>query len=284
MFDPLRTDTTRTSGALSDSDRSAKIEQLLLDGLDCYFTAQYEQAINVWTRALFLDRSHPRARAYIERARRALAERQRESEELLQSGLAAFGRGEGGEARRLLEEAVRRGAPADEALAVLGRLDRIDQRPAVQRQAAPDGGRAQQRVQLPVLQPQKGHARGSAFRLFAAASAIGTCAWLVVASGVVWQTPLEPPQDLLPQVRPSSAGLEPAIPLRAEVALTRARALVAGGRLHDAIAALRAIRPTDAQNVEAERLRGDIQRQLIYLTLAAESAAAGRLATNGRAP
>jgi hypothetical protein len=72
--------------------------------------------------------------------------------------------------------------------------------------------------------------------------------------------------------------------LRAEVALTRARALVAGGRLHDAIAALRAIRPTDAQNVEAERLRGDIQRQLIYLTLAAESAAAGRLATNGRAP
>src|ERR1051326_5805127 len=80
------------------SDRDAKIEQLLLVGLDHYFAAQYEQAINVWTRALFLDRSHPRARAYIERARSALAERQRQSEELLQSGVAAFERGESGNA------------------------------------------------------------------------------------------------------------------------------------------------------------------------------------------
>ena len=47
-------------------------------------------AINVWTRALFFDRSHARARAYIDRARSALAERQREAEELLQGGAAAF--------------------------------------------------------------------------------------------------------------------------------------------------------------------------------------------------
>ena len=76
----------------------------------------YEHAINVWTRALFLDRSHARARAYIERARSALAERQRESEELLQNGVAAFQprrrrRGApaaaGGDRRR---RAVRRGA------------------------------------------------------------------------------------------------------------------------------------------------------------------------------
>ena len=39
--------------------------------------ADYEQAIHVWTRVLFLDRGHARARAYIERARSALAERQR---------------------------------------------------------------------------------------------------------------------------------------------------------------------------------------------------------------
>ena len=60
--------------------------------------ARYELAINVWTRALFLDRSHARARAYIDRARSALAERQRESEELLQNGVAAFQRGDGEEA------------------------------------------------------------------------------------------------------------------------------------------------------------------------------------------
>src|SRR5260370_23951875 len=102
MPDPLRTVGTRAL----DADRDAKIEQILLAGLDRYFAAQYEQAINVWTRVLFLDRNHARARAYIERARSALAERQRESEELLQGGLAAFGRGDGDDARRLLQAAA----------------------------------------------------------------------------------------------------------------------------------------------------------------------------------
>src|SRR6476659_8553556 len=108
--DPLRTDTSRALDAAPDADRDAKIEQLLLAGLDHYFAAHYELAINVWTRALFFDRSHARARAYIDRARSALAERQRESEELLQNGVAAFTRGEGDEARRLMQAAIERGA------------------------------------------------------------------------------------------------------------------------------------------------------------------------------
>src|SRR6267154_6731895 len=122
--DPLRTETSRALDA-ADGDRDAKIEQLLLAGLDHYFAAHYDLAINVWTRALFLDRSHARARAYIDRARSALAERQRESEELLQTGVAAFQRGECGEARRLLQAAIDGGAPSEEALAVLARLNRL---------------------------------------------------------------------------------------------------------------------------------------------------------------
>src|SRR5699024_671984 len=112
--------------AATEADRDAKIEQLLLAGLDHYFAGHYEHAINVWTRALFLDRSHARARAYIERARSALAEKQRQSEELLHSGVAAFERGEGDEARRLIEQAMVQGAPSDEALAVLDRLNRLE--------------------------------------------------------------------------------------------------------------------------------------------------------------
>ena len=119
MSDSLRTDGSRAHDTASGSDRDAKIEQLLLVGLDHYFAARYELAINVWTRALFLDRSHARARAYIERARSALAEGQRESEELLQNGVAAFHRGDGEEARRLLQAAIDGGAPSEEALAVL---------------------------------------------------------------------------------------------------------------------------------------------------------------------
>ena len=71
MSDPLRTETSRAHEAVSRADREAKIEQLLLAGLDQYFAQQYDQAINVWTRVLFFDRSHARARAYIERARSA---------------------------------------------------------------------------------------------------------------------------------------------------------------------------------------------------------------------
>src|SRR5437868_13862396 len=110
----------------SETGRETRIEELLLAGLDHYFNGQHELAINVWTRVLFLDRSHARARAYIERARSAQAERQRESEELLQNGVSAFQRGDGDEARRLLEAAIEGGAPSEEALVVLERLNRLE--------------------------------------------------------------------------------------------------------------------------------------------------------------
>src|SRR4051812_19259851 len=115
MADPLREQEVAES----------RIEELLLAGLDHYFSGQHELAINVWTRVLFLDRSHARARAYIERARTAIAERQREGDELLHAGLAAFSRGEAVDARRLLTSAVERGARPEEAMAVLERLDRV---------------------------------------------------------------------------------------------------------------------------------------------------------------
>src|ERR1700746_2847703 len=124
MSESFRGDSAPAHHAAPDNDRDAKIEQLLLVRLVHYFATQYQEAISVWTRALFLDRTHPRARAYIERARSALAERQRESEELLHCGVAAFDRGEQDEARRLLTKALSSGAPADEALPLLSRLDR----------------------------------------------------------------------------------------------------------------------------------------------------------------
>src|SRR5262245_25573900 len=105
MSDPARTDLP-AADALAGHQRDARVEQLLLTGLDHYFAGRYERAIHVWTRVLFLERGHPRACAYIDRARSALAERQRESEELLHRGTAAFDGGEVTDARRLLTAAV----------------------------------------------------------------------------------------------------------------------------------------------------------------------------------
>jgi len=127
MSDSLREDSLRALDTAPDPNRDAKIEELLLSGLDHYFAARYDHAINIWTRVLFLDRSHPRARAYIDRARGALAERQRASDELLESGVAAFHRGESARARRLLHDALDQGAQPEAALSVIDRLHRLEQ-------------------------------------------------------------------------------------------------------------------------------------------------------------
>src|SRR5438477_9329539 len=149
MSDPLHIDPTPDQ-LHANTERDAKIESLLLAGLDHYFSSDYAQAIDVWTRALFLDRSHARARAYIERARSALAEQQRESEELLHSGIAAFESGQIESARQLLNAAVQRGGAHDVALAFLNRIDRINAAaPAAATPApAPDHTRV-----LPVIVP-----------------------------------------------------------------------------------------------------------------------------------
>ena len=54
-----------------------------------------------------------------------MAEQQRESEELLHNGVAAFERGEIEAARQMLNAAVQRGGAHEVALAFLTRIDRI---------------------------------------------------------------------------------------------------------------------------------------------------------------
>jgi len=268
MSDPLRTDPSRSSGDGAESDRDAKIEQLLLVGLDHYFAAQYEQAINVWTRALFLDRTHDRARAYIERARSALAERQRESEELLQTGVAAFHRGESGEARRLLQAAISRGAPSDEALSVLERLDRLESPAAGTPAQEPARSRRRRTVPEQSAPGQKAGRRIAPFVWSAVVIVIAIAGGLLtISTPAGWEavTPLpqEQPSGPLPQ-RPVDSGLP--LPRRGESALMRARGLAASGHLRDALAALDLIRHTDPEKKDADRLRADIQRQLIQLS------------------
>jgi tetratricopeptide (TPR) repeat protein len=255
------TDGTRALDVVTD--RNAKIEQLLLAGLDHYFAAQYEQAINIWTRALFLDRNHARARAYIDRARSALAERQRQSEELLHDGVAAFNRGDSGEARRLLEAAIAGGAPSDEAHVVLDRLDRLE---VVQPPSPDRPGRAETNLVAPVATPAPRHPRRSVwvgigvFSFGVAALLFGAARWNFGPWGSLGAEPAAPGISIAPS---RDAALP--LPRRAEMALARARALAAGGHLRDALSKLEAISLTDPEKGDADRLRADIQRQLLAL-------------------
>jgi hypothetical protein len=263
MSDPLRTDDSRALAAAAEADRNAKIEQLLLAGLDHYFAAQYDHAISVWTRVLFLDRSHARARAYIDRARSALAERQRESEELLQRGLAAFQRGEGDEARRLVQAAIATGAPTDEALALLTRLDRLESTLIVE----PARHRPLRRDRTP-----RSASRATRSWVTVALMAVLTLAAAGVYSAAIWgpadwRSALQMQETPTPSFTASPARA-PSLPIprRGEQALARARGLAANGHLHDALTILDLVRATDPQRAEAERLRAEIQLQLIALT------------------
>jgi len=263
--DPLRTETPRTPDAASDADRDARIEQLLLSGLDHYFAAHYELAINVWTRALFFDRSHARARAYIDRARSALAERQRQAEELLQGGAAAFRRGDAGEARRLLQAAIDGGAPLEEAFPMLERLNRLDPAaPPAPRPERSQNDRPAAATESSRVASRRGMGLALSLATLVALVAIG--AYAAAASSGDWRMMLG-----LQSVR-SAATLAPvardvvvAVPQRGEMALARARNLAAGGALSDALAALDGVRATDPQKLEADRLRADLQRELLRL-------------------
>jgi tetratricopeptide (TPR) repeat protein len=263
MSDPVRTSATSDSRTLSpekSAERDAKIESLLLAGLDHYFAGDYAQAIDVWTRALFLDRTHQRARAYIERARSAMAEQQRESEELLHNGVAAFERGELGAARQLLNAAVKRGGAHDVALAFLTRIDRI----IAAAPSAPPEVATPARAAFPVTVPSSARVP-SPWRAVLFLAAVLAVAGTVA---VTWD-------ELRMLVSGASSGLETEsaagrsvqepllVPRSGETAIERARALAASGKLYDALRAVELVRATDPLRADADKLKADIQRELL---------------------
>jgi len=269
MNDPLE--------AQSGADDEARIEHLLVTGLDHYFAGEFEQAINLWTRVLFLDRKHDRARAYIERARSAQAEQQRISEALVHEGLEAFGKGEVERARALLSDALDQGASHDVALGVLGRIDRLD---AGKRSVSPATTVASRRVfARPSPDVDVNQRRGTIAKWWITAAAIV----LVAGISFVLVAP-DSLSDWFPvQATTGAPALAPApsplpVPSPAEAYVGQARALFAGGKLRDALHALDRVPVGDALRPDAERLRADIQRELLALA-GAEASSASAAAT-----
>lgn len=232
-------------------DRESRVEQLLLAGLDQYFAGRYEQAIDVWTRVAFLDRRNSRARAYIDRARGLVAERQREVEALVHEGVAAYHRGDLANARTLLTRAIDRGGHSDTAQLFLERLHRSE---TLQPGAVPAPARP-----IPHREPPPARAVWS-WLITAAVSAVLAGVILVAARPVasfVAELPIAMP----------SAAPAPAEPLPiarvSDRVLAQARALRDQGRPAEALRALDAVDVADPQRPAADALRGEIQRMVL---------------------
>ena len=256
MTEPRRADRQPHPADVPERDRDARIEELLLAGLDYYFSEQYELAINVGTRVLFIDRGHARARAYIERARGAVAERQRKGDELLHSGSAAFERGDASTARELVGAAVDHGASADEALALLARIDRFEN--------------ISQGQPVPSLRRHPDAPRGTGtfpparWRWVAAGLGAGSLLGALVL-GVLVSRGIGPWPLLPPAPTPAAPPFTPPLPVPtiAELALSEAEALAGRGHLHDALVTLARVPMGDPLRQRADALASEIQRQLL---------------------
>ncbi len=262
MTDPLRFDPAALAADVPERDRDARVEELLLSGLDHYFAGQHEHAINVWTRVLFLDRGHARARAYIERARTAVSERQREGEELIHTGATAFQRGDVETARRLITSGVERGAATDEAFALLERLQRVEAAGVQQESRA---GRSAVIPAHGLVRRRRWRERRAMLVWLSAGTVVGLGA-AAVTIALLW-TGREPWLTIhtgAEPVRVASRKDEPVpVPAAAEIWMARARVLFEKGRLREAISALDEIPHGDPLRPSADELRGMVQQRLL---------------------
>ena len=263
MTEPRPTLSPRPDDARPDLDRDAKVDELLLAGLEHYFSGRHHEAITVWERVLFLDRGHARARAYIERARGALAEQQRKTDELVHEGMAALERGDGPAARQLLETAVEHGDAHDMARAYLERLDRLSSSGTP---AAHQRRESSHATPPPALTSRR---LAGAPRPVRALPILAAAAMVVVAVFAAASLDLFKPLMDLAWSKPaatSAVSVTPdvlPVPSSADLALSRARELLAGGRMKAALGALDGVSEADPRLPEVQRLRAEIQQTLI---------------------
>jgi tetratricopeptide (TPR) repeat protein len=232
-------------------DRESRVEELLLAGLDQYFAGRYEQAIDVWTRVAFLDRRNSRAKAYIDRARGLVAERQREVEALVQEGVAAYQGGDLTAARALLTKAVDRGGHSETAQLFLERLHRSEVLPGT---VAPPPSRHVARSDAPAAPTVWSRLATAAVCVTLAAAilvAARPVASFVAELPIAMPAAVPAPPEPLPLARPSDR------------VLADARALRAQGRHVEALRALEAVDVADSQRPAADALRAEIQRTVL---------------------
>jgi hypothetical protein len=247
----------RRLGSLPPPDaveRDGRAEALLVDGLNQYFEGHYEEAINLWTRVLFLDRAHARARAYIDRARTALAEHQRRADEILHATDASLARGDAAGARELLNQAEAARADDTHAAELRRRLERLETAGLdVDERRRPVASAHDAVAPVPV-------STGARWAILPVALVLGAGLALLLSQRTrEWLGISGPPLDVRST---TTAATVPGLTTD-EVAMTRARTLMDRGRLAEALRALDRVSMDGEHAVAADTLRVRIQQLLL---------------------
>jgi hypothetical protein len=232
---------------------------LLLAGLDQYFAGRFDQAIDIWTRVAFLDRRNTRAKAYIDRARGLVAERQREVEALVHEGVAAYHAGDLLVARSLLSRAVDRGGQSDTAQLFLERLQR-------------SGEPLPAAATVPVAPSAPRQTPATSMWSWVVTAAVSSALVLAI---LVAARPVALFIAEMPLAVPAAAPVSPPpLPVAwpADRVLEQAKALRAEGRRSEALRALNGVDVADAQRPAADALRAEIQQEILAGFEAADAA------------
>jgi hypothetical protein len=253
MAEERRLESSVTADAV---DRDSRAEALLVEGLDRYFGGKYDEAIHLWTRVLFFDRSHARARAYIDRARTALAERQRRTEELLHRAEEFLSGGQVEQARLFFAQAVAAGADDERVAEMRTRIERVDRARGYAGSATPVAV-----VDAVPLGRSSGVGASRSRGVLTAAAVVLALLTGALASPLIenWAG-----ERGVSSSAPVSGASAPAVALTSsDVALVRARTLYSRGRLAEALRVLDRVETGSPQWPAADLLRVEIQQILL---------------------
>jgi hypothetical protein len=189
-----------------------------------------------------------------------LAERHRESEELLYQGIAAFNGGDTATAREFITRAVEQGGPQDVALVLLERLNRL-----AAPTAAPEPPKPLELDRRPASAADLPIVRGSSWwlRSIAVAAILAGAFAALVLGGMPmphWLAdPVGSPGEQVTALPPEPVP----IARSSERIVARAKSLETAGRPHEALRLLESVGLADPMRAEADRVRAEMQRRLL---------------------
>jgi tetratricopeptide (TPR) repeat protein len=268
-------DTADPESPIRDLGEDEKTDDLLRQGKELLRTGRYQQAIHVWTRILFLDRGNSVAREAIEKAKRALAERQRELDALVAEAASEVHGGKRVKAKRLLARVLTKDPGHAEGRSLWEKIETSELRgetpanvPTLATGPVDESSRLRRRngVQQNVAKPK--HTRSAsplkmaaflfcAFCLLALGGLYLHLNWEFLVSDSAFATLRQAGPEAVPNFD------RPQLPLPSDLHYYNGARLFAKGRYRDALSELRRVDRESACFEEARSLTVRIEERLL---------------------